>query len=145
MNALVIYDSNFGNTEAIAKVVAQELNAQAVSVKKLSLSILKNIELLVVGSPINAWSATPAIRRFVADLKSLKGVKATTFDTRVKVFFSGNAAKKISSRLAEKGASIISKPMGFYVDDQKGPLLEGESYRAKEWAKLIKLQYGNGK
>lgn len=137
MKALIIYDSNFGNTKLIAETIAKTLSATALNVKDANAEILKDINLLVVGSPINAWRATAKIKEFLEGINSLKGIKAAAFDTRVKIFISGNAAKKISKKLSEKGAEIISEPIGFYVKDNEGPLLEGETEKAKKWATEI--------
>ena len=64
----------------------------------------------------------------------LKGIKAATFDTRVKIFIHGDAAKKISQKLKEAGAEIITEPLAFYVRGKEGPLFEGEKEKAMEWA-----------
>jgi hypothetical protein len=64
-------------------------------------------------------------------------VRAAAFDTRVKMFISGNAARKISKELAEKGATIITEPKAFYVKGNEGPLLNGEIANAKKWANDI--------
>ena len=36
MNALVIFDSNYGNTQKIAEAIAQELNAKAINVSNFN-------------------------------------------------------------------------------------------------------------
>lgn len=43
----------------------------------------------------------------------------------------------MSKALAEKGATIITEPLGFYVKDNEGPLLDGEIIKAKNWANDI--------
>lgn len=54
MKALVIFDTNYGNTKFVADSIAGELGegARSVSVKDLRDSDLAGIGLLVVGSPI---------------------------------------------------------------------------------------------
>jgi flavodoxin len=139
MKTLVIYDSNFGNSKMIADAIAETVQGRAISVKEISAEMMEKVNLLIVGSPINAWQATEKIRQFLNKLPqgSLVGVQAAAFDTRVKIFISGNAAKKISKSLVEKGAIIISEPKGFYVKGNEGPLLDGEIDNAKKWGSDI--------
>jgi hypothetical protein len=78
--------------------------------------------------------------KFLSNLKEdkLKGIKVTSFDTRVKLFIHGDAMNKILSNLKNVGAEVISEPQAFYVGGKQGPLLDGEDEKAVEWAKLLK-------
>lgn len=139
MNALVIFDSNFGNTRKIAEAIAKKLKTKAVQVSEVSKDQLENLDLLVAGSPIIGWKPSEKMKKFLADLKSgqLKNVKAAAFDTRVKLFIHGDAAGKISKALKNAGAEIIAQPKGFFVKGKEGPLLENELEKALEWALVI--------
>jgi flavodoxin len=141
MEALIIYDSNFGNTKKIADELTSAFgsSAKAKSVKDFKKEDLSGKNLLIVGSPINAWRPTKNIIEFLENLNPMlmKEIKTAAFDTRVKSFISGNAAKKIAKRLTNSGAEVVVEPMGFYVTGNEGPLVEGELERAKEWAKSI--------
>ena len=158
-NALIIYDSVFGNTkliaQAIADVLSQEMNTHLVSVNDINPQNLEDIRLLIVGSPTRQFRASPAIMAWIKSLATvtLNGVKAAAFDTRIPEdqlksnkalnFFSwliAYAADSISKALAKKGARIITVPMGFYVSGTEGPLVEGEFDRAAEWAKSLVKQ-----
>lgn len=141
MKALVIFDSNFGNTQKIAEAIAREINAQAVSVSKVSTGEIAGLDLIVVGSPINAWRPSERMGRFLESLgkDQLKGIKAAAFDTRVKLFIHGDAAKKIAKALENAGAEIIALPQAFFVKGKEGPLLDGEIERASQWAKSLLL------
>jgi flavodoxin len=149
MKTIVIYDSNYGNTQKVAEEVAAELQGNAISVKEIKPDALIGIELLVVGSPINAWRATPGIRNFLGSLGNhkLAGIQAAAFDTRVKSFLSGDAAIKISRALEAAGASIVISPQAFYVKGNEGPLAEGELEHSKKWAGEIrqKLNTADGR
>jgi len=46
---------------------------------------------------------------------------------------SGYAAEKINKKLEKIGSHIIEKPIGFYVKDSEGPLIEGEKEKAQRW------------
>lgn len=139
MKALVVYDSNFGNTKIVAQTIADELHSLAVSVQDMRDKKLKNIDLLIVGSPINGWRPTQKMLDWLHTITKgeLKEVTAAGFDTRVTMFFHGDAAGKISKMLKDAGANIIANPKGFFVEGKEGPLLEGEREKVKEWAKQI--------
>lgn len=141
MEVLIIFDSNFGNTKKIADQIANQIGsgASSISVNDFKESDLLGIKLLIVGSPINAWRPTKKTANFLDRLDSskMKNVKAAAFDTRVKSFISGNAAKKIAKALENSGMNVIVSPMGFYVKGNEGPLIEGEMKKVEAWVKLI--------
>jgi flavodoxin len=142
MEVLIIFDSNFGNTKKIADYMAGQIGraASSISINNFKESDLLGIKLLIVGSPINAWRPTKKITEFLKrlDPAKLKGIKGAAFDTRVKSFISGNAAKKIAGALVNSGVNVIVEPIGFYVAGNEGPLMEGELKRAEDWIELIK-------
>jgi flavodoxin len=141
MKALVIFDSNFGNTKKIAETIAEKLgeDTRVLSVSDFSAKKLEGIKLLVVGSPVNAWRPTEKIKRFLEGFSEgqLEGIKAASFDTKMKSFIAGDASKKISRKLKKAGAEIIVEPQSFIVKGSKGPLFEGEIEKAERWAALI--------
>lgn len=141
MSTIVVFDSNFGNTRKIAEAVAAELGngATATSLADLAKGGLAGVDLLVVGSPINAWKPTEQMRSFLDGLGegSLRGVRAAAFDTRVRLFIHGDAAGKISHALEKAGARIVARPRGFIVEGREGPLAAGEVEGATAWARSI--------
>jgi flavodoxin len=155
MNALVVYDSVFGNTEKVAQAMGDALGSQA-EVQTLRVSDAKpehlaGLNVLVVGSPTRAFSPTPAIKSRLRGLpaKSLQGVRVAAFDTRADVAEVGSAiltfmvsifgyaAKPIGKGLVRKGGELAMPPEGFYVGGTEGPLKEGELERAADWARGI--------
>lgn len=142
MNSFVIFDSNYGNTQKVAEVIAAELGARVANIATLKPVDLSGLDFLVVGTPIIGWMPTVKMQEFLGKLKEgqLKGVKATTFDTRVKLFIHGDAMGKVADSLKGLGAEIVSAPTPFYVaGKQDSPhLLEGELEKAKSWGKKLK-------
>jgi flavodoxin len=153
MKSLVVYDSQYGNTKRIAQAIADKLAesgpAHAIHVDEVQTGDMMGINLLVVGSPTQQFSATAPVKGWLNNLPaaSLKGVRAAAFDTRftqekideikvlaffVRIF--GYGAKPIVTRLEKKGAELIAEPEGFYVADTEGPLLTDELARAVAWA-----------
>ncbi len=152
MQALVIYDSVYGNTEKIAQAMGSALgaycNIDVLRAGKVKLSGLKNLDLLIVGSPTQKFRATAAIKTLIADIgkEDLVGVRVAAFDTRfamedmpsrilppfVRIF--GYAARPIGDGLVKKGGRLIAAPEGFFVKQTEGPLRDGELGRAERWA-----------
>jgi flavodoxin len=141
MKALIIFDSNFGNTKKLAETIAEKFgkDTKVLPVSDFSAKELEGIKLLVVGSPVNAWRPTEKIKRFLEGFSEgqLEGIKAASFDTKMKSFLAGDASKKISRKLKKAGAEIIVDPQAFIVKGSKGPLFEGEIEKAEKWAALI--------
>jgi flavodoxin len=152
MKALVIYDSVFGNTEKVARAIAESLGSQTtveiLQAKEVIPEQLSRLDLCVVGSPTRGFRPTETVTGVLKQIRSnsLHGVKVAAFDTRFKadeldsaglrfiVKTGGYAARRIADRLKRAGGNLIAPPEGFYVEDVEGPLKDGELERAAEWA-----------
>ncbi|QQQ80174.1 flavodoxin family protein [Saccharothrix sp. 6-C] len=157
--ALVVYESMFGNTKAIAEAIGEALAAEVVEVSDAPDVLPDNVGLLVVGAPTHAFSLSrPATRQSAADqatdglVSTGRGVRewletlaplghhvtAHAFDTRVKIgWLPGSAAKAIAKRLRALHFEVPDKPMSFHVGGTPGPLLVGEPARAAAWARAV--------
>ncbi|PKP18018.1 MAG: flavodoxin [Bacteroidetes bacterium HGW-Bacteroidetes-21] len=138
---IVIYDSTFGNTKIIAETISGEFKTgtKPVHVSEISVEALSDFDIIIVGSPIIGWKPTEKTQLFLDSIKAgmLTGKKAATFDTRVKLFIHGDAAKKMAEKLKNAGAEIIIDPQPFYVKGKEGPLYDGEIDGVKSWVKKI--------
>jgi len=155
MNALVIYDSVFGNTEKIAQAIAAALGTQAIPVSQADAGQLTGLDLLVVGSPTRGFRPTEGISKLLNGLSKnhLIGMRVAAFDTRIVleeidskalrflVDKGGYAASTIAKTLAKKGGQLAAPGEGFYVTGEQGPLKDGELERAAAWVR--KVQSGN--
>ncbi len=157
MKIHIVYDSFFGNTELIAKAISKGVSTGSNEVELIrtgEYNTEEKPELLIMGSPTRQFSSSPLTKSVLGRIgsRSLKGLKAATFDTRIDletiqsrplkfmVDKGGYAAAKIARQLKKKGAEIIQKPEGFFVIDEKGPLKEGEEERAQEWGRKLTEQ-----
>ncbi len=152
-NTLIIYDSVFGNTAKIAQAMASALEEhQEVDLRLVGEVFpehLDGVKTLIVGSPTRQFKATGALDQFLKQIPagSLEGVQVAAFDTRmtpqdvaknkflaimVKIF--GYAAEKISRQLIHLGGEEVVPPQGFLVTGMEGPLVEGETKKAADWA-----------
>jgi flavodoxin len=145
MHTLVIYESQFGNTEQIAQAIAQAL-AECGSVRlepmgKAGHAVLQGVDLLVLGSPTQFLEATPDMLAWLDHIppKTLDGMPIAVFDTRYDMLklFSGSAADVISKEVQKRGGRLIAPPESFFVTGREGPLKVGEVERAVAWASAL--------
>jgi flavodoxin len=145
MNALVLYDSQYGNTERIAEAIAGALGAwaqvRAVRVDVAHPAEIAGVDMLIVGCPTQGWKPTPAILSFLEHVASerLHDLAVACFDTRFRMpgWMTGSAAKVMAGKLQEMGASLLAPAESFFVQGREGPLREGELDRAARWARVL--------
>ena len=146
MKALIVYDSVYGNTEKIARAMAEAIispdEVRVLRADEADFPELASIDLLILGSPTHGGRPTPAVQEFLskATRASLEGINVAAFDTRATSKFArifGNAAGRMAGHMKRKGGVLISSPEGFFVTGTKGPLKEGELERAAAWVKGI--------
>lgn len=149
MNTLVIFDSQFGNTEKIARQIGAALSefgqVRVEHVNQAFTLTLRDVDLLIVGGPTQAWGATGALKNWLAHLHpdDLERVVGAEFDTRFDKprWLTGSAAVTIEKQLKQHGATLLLPPESFFVQDKEGPLREGELERATEWARRLHDEY----
>jgi hypothetical protein len=165
LRALVVYESMFGNTEKVAGAVLRGLqhegvDAGLVEAGSAPASLPDDLDLLVVGGPTHAFSMSrastraDAVRQGAPTERTASGIRewlesvrlphdrlpvVATFDSRVtKVRWIPQAAGPSAARLARRrGIETITKPMGFLVEDLRGPLVEGELEHAVAWGSRL--------
>ena len=141
MRFVIVYDSQFGNTEKVARAVTDTLSTKGdsrlIKVDMVIPADLDGIDALIVGSPVHAWGPTGKMKAFLKALKpgSLSGIKAAAFDTGFKPRIAGSAANKIEKALKKAGCSIAIPREKFVVTGNEGPLADGELDRVAIWAK----------
>lgn len=153
--AFVIYDTRHGNTEKIAKSLETGLreagvHTVCVNAKDVATDSLKQYDLICVGAPTEAFTASKPMKEFLGKLKSmdLAGKYGFAFDTKLDWRFSGSAAKFIEKELRNLGLQIIMPRASAIVLTLKergaitgARLKEGEEKRFQQ----IGLQIGNMK
>ena len=140
MNALVVYDSQYGHTEQIAKAIGEALDAPVLQAGKMDPATLTGFELLIAGSPTHGGQYTEEIQALLEALPALEGLNVAAFDTRTATIWNrilpfGYAAPRIARRLESNGGKLVAPPEGFIVLGIRGPLKDGELARAAAWAK----------
>lgn len=165
MKALVVYESMFGNTEQVTHAIAHGLSTHVttdtLAVRRASVEVAADYDLVVVGGPTHAFSMSRPSTREEAQRKGARQADATegqgirewldalplhvynglaaAFDTRVEKVrhLPGSAAKKADKVLHQHGLSHLARPESFYVEDTNGPLVEGELARAEAWGEQL--------
>jgi hypothetical protein len=160
MKAIVVYESLWGNTAAIARAIAEGIGsgAQALSTAQATPDAIADADLLVAGSPLFAFrlptddvretirkkAATfpsppdfshGSLRAWLDQLPSGNG-RCAAFETRI-WWSPGGATGAILKALKRAGYSHAARPKRFRVLGMVGPLKPGELDRARAWgAKL---------
>jgi flavodoxin I len=144
MKTLVVYDSVFGNTEQVARRIAEALpgTVKLVKVGGATPQELSGADMLVVGSPTVGGRATKPMQEFLELIpKSVaEKVRLAAFDTRISMKFAqifGYAATRMADALVQKGCALKLPPEGFIVKGRNGPLGDGELERASAWGKTL--------
>jgi len=156
MKVLLVYDSQYGNTEKIARAIGGAVggDVSVVPVGKANASGLESFDLLIVGSPTQRAGYLPSIQDFLDRIpdNALTGVRVAAFDTRITARSGGigtrvmaaiagglgYAAGHIAEALEAKGGIPAASPEGFIVNGIHGPLKKGELERATEWGKKLR-------
>lgn len=159
LRALVVYESMFGSTLAVAEAVrrglASELDAAMVEVAEAPDALDPGLALLVVAAPTHAFGLSrPATRRAAAKqahgplVSRGRGVRewldalapvhptcaAAAVDTRTgKRWVPGSAARGVEARLRRHGFRVVATAESFWVRRDPGELRPGELDRAQQW------------
>jgi len=141
MQALVIYDSRFGNTRQIAEAIGKPLGERyTVSVQSIADApvLPTDLDLLVIGGPTHAHGVSQPLKQYFKQLpdEAMRGLPVATFDTRFRKpkLLVGAASEGIAKHVRKRGAQIVTRPESFFVAGGEGPLEPGELERAGTWA-----------
>lgn len=162
MSALVVYESMYGATRAVAEAVAEGLagtgTVRVVEVGALSAEpgghdLPDDVDLLVVGGPTHQFglsrpssraeaakrapdglvSAGDGVREWLAAARLPAGLRAAAFDTSIlRPRLPGAASRSLERRLRRRGARMVAPPRSFEVD-KTGALAEGTLDAARAW------------
>jgi len=162
MKAIVVYESLWGNTAAIARAVAEGLgpDSRALTTDEATGPALTEADVIVAGAPVIGFSLAndkardniakseigaptppdtshPSMRAWLAELPA--GHKpVATFETRIWWSLRG-ATGTMERGFRKAGYRTIAKGEKFIVEGKYGPLREGEVDRAREWGQELAL------
>jgi flavodoxin len=148
MKIVILCDSKFGNTQALAEAMQAELSADnTVLIQHASdgLTDTTGIDMLLVGGPTHAHGASGPLKKALEVLPhgALQGTQAATFDTRFDGprLLTGSAATSVVKYLKRAGAEIVAPAESFFVTHDDPPALDpGELDRAAVWVRTIVVE-----
>jgi len=159
MNAVVVYESHWGNTAAVARAIAEGVGdgTRALTTDEATPAVLADVDLLVVGAPVIAFglpregmrqqlagdvkAPTPAdishplMRTWLEALPAAHGWGAA-FETRI-WWSPRGATATIEGRLRRAGYRKAARSERFIVAGGYGPLRDGELERARSWGATL--------
>jgi hypothetical protein len=155
MKAIVVYESLWGNTAAIARAIADGLGpeARALSTAEATAAALAEVDLIVAGAPVMAFSlpteqiregqarkpggappdlSHPSMRAWLQALSAGSG-RYAAFETRL-WWSPGGATGGITRGLEQAGYHPIAKARRFIVTKGgNNALRAGEVEKARAW------------
>jgi flavodoxin len=140
VNILIVYGSQYGNTQRIAQEMARALTVDhdvlIAHAPAAQTTTADDIDLLIVGAPTQMRGHRNLADPFLAGLeeRGFGGVATAAFDTRLPDLTQRTGAMVIADRLERAGCRLVAPPTGFYVRGLDGPLADGEEARAARWA-----------
>ncbi len=158
MKGLVVYHTKYGNGKLIAEAIAKGLEEAGHDITVGSVDEEKgagDFDFVVVGSPTRAGRMTGSAKRFIShNLKadSWKGKPFVAVGTGFKPKetgekfdgFGARSADKVYEALEKAGLKPAIEAQRFFVEDMKGPLVEGEEDRALELGRSLGKTLADG-
>lgn len=161
MHAIVVYESVWGNTAAVARAIADGLGPEArvYATDEVPAGEAEAADLIVAGSPVFGFSlpteamrenilrseadapsppdlSHPSLRSWLDELTPGRG-RSAAFETRI-WWSPRGATGTIEKRLSRLGYRPIARAQKFVVRDKYGPLREGELNRARSWGRELR-------
>ena len=155
MHAVVVFESFFGNTAAVARAIADGIGPEAsvMTTDDATPEVVSDADLIVVGAPVLAFrlptdevragllreTDAPTLpdtshRSMRSWLESVPagGARMAAFETRFR-FSPGGSIGTITHELERAGYRPVAKGKKFLVTGKYGPLKAGELERARAW------------
>ena len=146
--AIVAYDTKYGNTKLAAETIIEGMKAEGIDValsnmKEVDFKKINQYDAILMGCPNHFGGPTRTAKKFIDKLQKLdlKDKVIAVFDTYIKEDFE-KAVRKMEDKINEKipGSTLISPGLSIKVVGMKGPILEEEFPKAKEFGKQIATQ-----
>ncbi len=166
MHAIVVYESHWGNTAAVAWAIGEGIGpeTEVLTTDAATPAVLDSADLVIAGAPTMAFRlptdamlkhvaddpkapapgdlSHPSMRSWLDDLASAPIAVSTrrpleaAFETALH-WSPGGAKGAIDRALKQAGFRRAGAPMRFFVEGSYGPLRDGELDRAREWGAAL--------
>jgi hypothetical protein len=154
MKTVVVYESHWGNTAAVARAIAEGIgpDALALTTDEATDAAIADADLIVAGAPVMGFRlptekvlesmasdgstpppdlSHPSMRSWLQGLPRGTG-RGAAFETRL-WWSPGGATGAIERGLAAAGYRLLSNGRKFVVTGGHGPLRDGELEAARAW------------
>lgn len=153
MRGVVAFDSVFGNTKLVAETIKDELEKAGHQATLLNVRESRDVpsegDFVFVGSPTRFGKMTGRSKRLMKklDVKAWGPKPVVVFDTYARLpddpaereksvkWVEPGAAGKLSAIGASKGLSVRGLPIRCAVKDMKGPLVDGELDKVRDYVR----------
>ena len=157
MDVIVVYESVWGNTAAVARAIAEGFGegARACATDEVVPEAAAKADLIVAGAPVFAFGlpterirenigrtetgadlSHPSLRSWLEALPAGHG-RSAAFETRI-WWSPRGATATIEKSLAAQGYAPVAKAAKFVVRGKEGPLRNGELERATAWGRRLR-------
>lgn len=153
VRVIVVFESCYGNTKRVAENIIEGMNdvggieVSLRELKEVDLEAVRCYDAILIGSPNHMGGSTRGIKGFIDKLGQLRleGKKFAVFDTYMGKDFE-KAVKKMEKRISEKahGLKQISPGLSIKVQGMKGPILEDELAKCKEFGRSLAAKLKKG-
>lgn len=156
MKAIVVYESLWGNTAAIARAIAEGIGpgTRAMTTAEATEAVVADADLVVAGAPVIQFGlptdaartmlgtnpgkaprspdlSSPSMRSWLTTLPA-GHARSAAFETRI-WWSPRGATGTIERGLERAGYRPVSKAQKFIVKGAYGPVRDGEFERARRW------------
>jgi Flavodoxin domain len=164
MKTIVVYESHYGNTAAVARAIAEGIGegATALTTDEATDAAFEGVDLVVAGAPVMALRLpTDAVlsrmetdpKRAGADMshRSMRDWldlmprgrgHGAAFETKLR-WSPGGATSAIEKGLEAAGYPRVAKSHKFVVTGGEGPLRDGELEAAGAWGAELRRTVGS--
>ncbi|MFX1387970.1 MAG: flavodoxin family protein [Promethearchaeota archaeon] len=159
MKVLIVYDTKYGNTEKVAKLIAEGINftngneAIVNNVKDVNLKKEASYDLILIGSPVHFGKHVGSVKKFINKLPKSQ-LKVNTYSifntymgedpetTEEGICYYKKMLDKMDKQINEMMSNLtkLSSPLSIKVAGMKGPILDEELPKCKDFG--IKLVQG---
>lgn len=153
VKVLVVYDTRYGNTKRVAETIVEGINeiesVEAVlkEPEQIEPAEAPEYDLILIGSPNHYGGPTGGIKEFIDGLEKigLEGKPGAVFDTYLGAGFFEKAVKRMEKRINEKapGLKLIVPGLSVRVEKSRGPIVDGELPKCRDFGKKIARQLKN--
>lgn len=160
MRAVVVYESLWGNTAAVARAIAEGLGHEtpALTTTEAVGEAVAGLDLIVAGAPVLGFAlptekaredirkkpgkaptppdlSHPPLRTWLAGLPA-GNAWCAAFETRLRWTLRGSSPT-IMKELEQLGYRRLTEPRNFLVGGTYGPLRDGELDKARSWGEQL--------